>query len=245
VSDFSKPHVVDELLSRLYGAGGTAGAFTPDGMAVSELKVLYEMASAPEVTRALEVGMANGTSSVIIGTAIANRPGAKLVSVDPFQTAHYKNQGVANVARAGLSALHELRELPNYLALPDLVREEQRFDLILVDGWHSFDHALLDCFFADLLLREGGLLLMHDTDSPPVYKAARFFESHRPYARVSPPLVRAVPSLPGRIRGRLSTIARGPAAMRERQQRRTRWRTLGAYRKLRSELTPDSLLTDF
>ena len=241
----SSTRVVHELLSKIYGTSGTAGAFTPDGMAVSELEVLHELASTDGVTRALEVGMANGTSSVIIGSAIAGRPGARLVSVDPFQSAHYQNQGVANVARAGLAAIHELRELPNYLALPDLVREQQLFDFILVDGWHSFDHALLDCFFADLVLRDGGLLLMHDTDSPPVYKAARFLETHRPYSRVSPPPVRAAASLAQKITGRLGAIARGPAAVRNRRERRTRWRTLAAYRKLRNQLTPDRLLTDF
>jgi hypothetical protein len=39
---------------------------------------------------------------------------------------------------------------------------EGAFDFVFVDGRHTFDHALLDCFYATRLLRVGGYLAIDD-----------------------------------------------------------------------------------
>jgi len=58
-------------------------------------------------------------------------------------------------------------EEPSYLALPLLLADVQTkraepFDLIFVDGMHLCDYTLVDNFFAALLLRPGGILLLDD-----------------------------------------------------------------------------------
>lgn len=221
------------------------GAFTAAGMAVSELAILYQLTGIANTTAALEVGMANATSSVVICGALAARGGGSLISIDPFQTADYKREGVANVARAGFADRHQLLEEPDYLALPRLVSEQRRFGFIFIDGWHSFDYALIDIFFADLLLDDGGVLALHDTDWPSVNKAVRFLETHKPYERISPPPAVALDAFAQRAWRRFRTATRGADALKQARERRTAWRSLSAYRKLRSETTPQRLTPAF
>ena len=237
--------IVRGLLQTVFNASiaGEDSAFTAAGMTVSELVVLYRLAQIS--TDALEVGMANATSSVVICAALAACGGGRLLSVDPYQTAAYQGQGVVNVARAGFAARHDLVEEPNYLALPRLVQEHRRFGLVLIDGWHAFDHAMLDMFYADLLLEEGGVLVMHDTDLPSVYKAIRFLEEHKPYERLSPEPAVALTGTAARLRRRLAIAMRGSRVLSDARARRTEWRSLSAYRKRRSETTPEELSPAF
>ncbi len=232
------------LLQRVFGSVVRGpGAFARAGMAFSELVLLHELITAEQCRHALEVGMANASSSIVICAALAPHRGT-LVSIDPFQSTDYGGQGVANVRAAGFGEQHRLIEEPNYLALPELVRAGEKFDFIFVDGWHSFDHVMVDMFYSDHLLRDGGVLAFHDTDSPAVHKAVMFLERQRPYRRLSPPPMKALPWLPSRIARRLMTAA-GARRRAEARERRLNWRTLAAYRKMRSELTPEVLTRGF
>ena len=229
--------VVRSLLRTVFNSSvGAEGAFTAAGMAISELVHLHDLAGING--DALEVGMANATSSVVMCAAMAACGSGRLISIDPYQSADYKNQGVANIARAGFANRHQLIEEPNYLALPRLVQEQRRFGLVLIDGWHSFDHAMIDMFYADLLLEDGGVLVLHDTDWPSVYRAVRFFETHKPYDRLSPAPAVALAGLGARLRRRVAVAMHGPEALRQARARRTTWRSLSVYRKRRSETTP-------
>lgn len=242
----STRQTVQQLLERVFAMDlRTEGAFTSAGMSFSELVVLYELVRASGGPAALEVGMANGTSSVVICDALRSRGGGRLISIDPFQTSEYAGSGMDHVRRAGLADCHSLVEEPNYLALPALVRQGGKFDFIFIDGWHSFDYVIVDTFFADLLLRDGGVLALHDTDSPAVFKAVRFFETHRAYERLSPSLAVALKPLRKRLARRVRNVLGGPVALRQADDRRKHWRTIAAYRKLRSEITPERLVRQF
>ena len=70
-------------------------------------------------------------------------------------------------ARAGLAARSVVIEEPSYIAMPRLLAgihagTAEPFDAVLVDGMHLFDFTLVDLFFAALLLRRGGALLLDD-----------------------------------------------------------------------------------
>ena len=232
--------IVRGVLQPIFGPLHPHGAFSPAGMAFSELVVLYELVAREKCDRALEIGMANAGSSVVICAAMTSRVGT-LLSIDPFQTADYRGKGVANLEIAGFNRQHQLIEEPSHLALPVLLREERRFDFIFIDGWHAFDYVMVDMFYSDLLLKDGGVLAFHDTDAAAVHKAVMFLERHRPYRRLSPPPAKALPSLTARVARRLTTAVSGPQRRQEIRERRSRWRTLSAYRKLRSELTAESI----
>src|ERR1039457_3486186 len=124
---------------------------------------LYRLISSDSsITRTLEVGCAFGLSSLHICEALRNRPGASHVIIDPKQTDVWHGVGVAQLERAGISFFNFIPE-PSELALPDLLRSQpESFDLIFIDGWHTFDHTMLDMFYANRLVRVGGYIVVDD-----------------------------------------------------------------------------------
>ena len=58
--------------------------------------------------------------------------------------------------------LHLVEERSEFALPTILTSNEGRFDFIFIDGWHTFDHTILDCFYAIRLLRVGGYLVLDD-----------------------------------------------------------------------------------
>jgi predicted O-methyltransferase YrrM len=236
MSDLSQANTtVRSLLREVYGeqAGQGEEAFIKAGMYIGELVQLYALIRQYGCRSAAEVGMGSGTSSVVISKALHDNGGGPLVSIDPFQNvpAGFAGKGVQSLRAAGLAGAHRLLEQPDYLALPQLVAEGFRCDFFLVDGWHSFDYTLVDLFYADLLLNDGGVVAIHDTTMPCVHKAVHFLEAHKPYERLSPPVLKRLDSLAARGLRRLGQLLSGPAALRQAQARRQEWFALAAYWK--------------
>ena len=150
------------------------------GLTVHDAAALAALVRARQPMRCLEIGMANGVSAV---TILEHTPG-HLTSVDPYQGEQWGSAGVKNVAAAGFADRHRLIEAPDFLALPQLVGASERFDLVFVDGWHSFEYVMLDMFYADLLLRPGGVLGFDDCDMPATRRSLRFLLTHRPYIEI-------------------------------------------------------------
>lgn len=131
----------------------------------------------------LEVGMAYGISSLAILNALRDTSG-RLISIDPYQESNWHNIGVANVAREGLSDQHELLQQPDYIALPRLLENNLQLDFAYIDGWHTFDYTLLDFFFIDKMLSEGGIVAFNDCGMRAVSKVLRFVRTHRSYKEI-------------------------------------------------------------
>jgi predicted O-methyltransferase YrrM len=212
-------------------------AFIRDGMSPVELSKLGALIRQERPARILEIGMANGTSSVVIADAMGT---GHLTSIDPHQTMPkprgYESAGVRAVAR--LTTEHRIIEEFDYLALPHLIDEGATFDFILIDGFHSFDLTLLDLFYADKLLKVGGSLACHDSSSPPVYKALRWLEANKPYERLSPSLYTAELPIWTKLYDRLLRRA-------ERFERQNHWQMLVAYRKQAMHDMAEHQLVDF
>ena len=56
-----------------------------------------------------------------------------------------------------------------------------RFDSILIDGSHLFDYVLVDFFYADKLLKNGGYVMFDDTWMPSIKKVLTFVMLNRRY----------------------------------------------------------------
>ena len=239
---------VRTLIDRAFADAAGSGSFTRAGMSPAELARLHELVRENGVRSVLEVGMGHGTSSIVLCDALQERDG-RLISIDPFQTVPppqgFGGRGIEAVRSLGYGNAHELIERLDYLALPALVEQGARFDFILIDGWHSFDYTFLDLFYADLLLADGGILAVHDTTSPPVYRAVRFLETHKPYERLSAPLMKEIRSPIGRAARRLLILLSGPAAMEGARSRRQDWLMLSAHRKLASRQVPEYISYPF
>jgi predicted O-methyltransferase YrrM len=151
-----------------------------------------------EIDRTLEIGCAYGLSSLFICGALSSRPDARHTIIDPFQSTEWRGIGVANLRRAGYG-FFELIEETSEVALPRLFEQGRMFQFALIDGFHTFDHILVDFFLADRLLEVGGIVVFDDLHLPGVRKRRLFEWPLRTLAGCPP------------TTGRASSTTRSPA----------------------------------
>jgi hypothetical protein len=129
--------------------------------------------------KCLEVGMAFGISAFYI---LSSNEKASLISIDPFQSNNkqWNSNGLKLIKQIGFQKRHDLMEEFSYIALPKLLIKYgyNYFDFIFIDGWHTFDYTLIDFFYADKLLRKGGIILIDDALHKGVQKFVKYVESN-------------------------------------------------------------------
>jgi predicted O-methyltransferase YrrM len=133
----------------------------------------------PEVS--LEVGLAYGVSAIFICEALVKAGGRRHIVLDPHQEKGWNGIGLRNLEAAGFGGLVEFRARESQMELPELVREGVRVDFAFIDGWHTFDHTLVDFFFIDRLLSLGGIVTFDDVTWPAVHRVCRFVAINRSY----------------------------------------------------------------
>lgn len=136
------------------------------------------------IRRTLEVGCAYGLSSLHICSATRERPGASHMIIDPFQNTRWDGAGIVNLEAGGID-FFALNELKSEIALPKLLeKNEGQFDFIFIDGWHTFDHTLLDCFYATRLLKVGGVLAIDDVSFPSGKRVCNYLRNYPCYQQI-------------------------------------------------------------
>lgn len=146
----------------------------------------------------LEIGFAYGVSTLFACSALdRNAKLARHIVIDPCQSSLYEGIGLLNLERAGYSRFVELIEEPSELALPRLLAARSRVQAAIIDGWHTFDHALVDFFYVNKMLDPGGVVIFDDVNMPAIarlighvmtYPAYRLFDA-TPMARAPNPFV--------------------------------------------------------
>jgi predicted O-methyltransferase YrrM len=224
----------------------------PLGMRRSELEILADLARGDGISQILEIGMAHASSTLAMLGALSEKGSGHVVSIDPFQFedapgaepgSGTRGQGVLNVEAAGLAHMHTCIAEPDYVALPRLAKEGALFDLILIDGYHSFESTLLDFVYADMLLRIGGTCVFHDTAFPAVHKAVRYLMTNTAYELIGPRPEPMYDSLLPKAWRRVRYFLRGDRGSFE--ERRTRWCSLAAFTKAAARKAPELTLNDF
>jgi len=141
-------------------------------------------AIAPRAT--IEVGCASGLSTLHIcrGRRAAGclEPGSAH-TIDLKQTTHWHGIGRRAIERAGLSGIVCLYEEAAHTALPRLI-DRVRIQFAFLDGWHMFDFVMVEAFYCDLMLDEGGVIALHDMFMPALQHFAAFWTTNRPYEPV-------------------------------------------------------------
>jgi predicted O-methyltransferase YrrM len=135
-------------------------------------------------TRVLEVGMANAISTIYMLEGISkNGENGCVTSIDPFQSSQWNSRGVSNVNSSGLSKMHSLIEKPDYQALPGLLDEGHKFDLIFIDGMHLFDYTLLDVFYAVKLCHIGSVIVIDDIKHVGPQDVIKYIDKNYPFLK--------------------------------------------------------------
>jgi predicted O-methyltransferase YrrM len=144
----------------------------PEGM------YLTDLIRRTHATKCLEVGMAFGISAFYMTKELVRTKG-HLYSVDPFQSTQWNNNGVNLLRNNKLHVHHTLIEKKSLEALPALLGEHAgTFDLIFIDGWHTFDYTLVDFFYSNLLLKPGGYIVIDDALHKGVAKCVNYIQTN-------------------------------------------------------------------
>lgn len=147
-------------------------------------KFLGEIVESNNLQKTLEIGMAYGLSSLSICQAHHDRGSGNHTAIDPLQTELWKSIGWLNIKRAGLEDRFRLFEERSDRVLPRFLIDDEKFDLVFIDGAHLFDYALVDFFYTDQLIRTGGYLVFDDIWMPGVRKVVSFILNNRNYELV-------------------------------------------------------------
>lgn len=178
---------MDGIIEQIYATGsvtGRSGRVHELHSAIDREKGEFLrsiVANDSQIVKTLEVGCAYGLSSLFICAELAERNGSSHTIIDPFQNTDWDGVGLLNLDNAGVDFYTFLEESSEF-ALPKILKEgEGTFDMIFVDGFHTFDQTLLDCYYATRLLRIGGILVIDDVALLPVGRAARYFQAYPCY----------------------------------------------------------------
>lgn len=183
----SKTSCPNEVLKRMYATrqvldaeGNPRPLHSTIAPAYADALYCFVLQHKPRV--AVEIGMSYGASTLGILTALRESgSGGKLISIDPYQNRHEKGIGLLNVRRSGLESQHEFIEKPSYVALPELLAKPLRVDFAYIDGWHTFDYALLDFFYLDKMMGPGGVIAFNDCGWRAIHHVVKFVKTHRKY----------------------------------------------------------------
>lgn len=140
---------------------------------LDQCRFIQEIIRKLDAATAIEVGMAYGISTLAICEAVAAKPSASVVSIDPFQRTSWEEIGILNVQRAGYSGMMTHIGEASYEALPMLLRQGARFDFAYIDTTKVFDWILVDAFYITRLLNVGGVVVFDDCAWPGVRKVVR------------------------------------------------------------------------
>lgn len=199
---------MNPILERIIETGTTT---TPDGdaiplhsqVATEEGEFLQQVIARTKPRTSLEIGLALGVSALYICEALTDVGAERHWVIDPHQygvkademsgetedqlAAGWRGIGMHNLKEAGYGGLVELRGRTSHQALPQMEAEGIRIDFAFIDGWHTFDYALLDFFYVDRMLNVGGVVVFDDTLYPAVRKVCRYVATNRNYSVLGGP----------------------------------------------------------
>jgi predicted O-methyltransferase YrrM len=169
----------------------TAGAIVYQADWTSQMAADWQREIVPRLAgrpiSILEIGVFEGRTAAWFIENLCTVPGCEYVGVDPFtgapelkdfDLARLKEtawQSINDARLRGSDAAHDVSayiiDLPSFQVLPRF--PARSFDLVYVDGDHSYAAAYSDIYQAMRLVRPGGVILVDDIDWPGPARAVR------------------------------------------------------------------------
>ncbi len=156
-------------------------------ISVEQGAAIHRLMRSHSVRRSLEIGLANGFSTVWMLDALRARRNALHIAIDPYQRSFFKGVGVTQAKRLSPGACFQWIEDFSIHALSGLIRKNEKFDFIFIDGNHRFDDVIVDFYLSDQIMRSGGLIAFDDMWMSSVRTAINFIVSNRSYEIVPQP----------------------------------------------------------
>ncbi|KHD10424.1 hypothetical protein PN36_02465 [Candidatus Thiomargarita nelsonii] len=156
------------------------------GISKMEAHILATIITQNNVKKSVETGVANGISTLAITQAIALNQG-RHYGIDPVQFQEHQGVALTLLEQHQLLENFTLCHGPTHIEAPKLLDKNERFELVFIDGMHTFDYKFIDSFYGDLLLDVGGFLVFHDLLLPSVKKLFRFIKAQNKYRVILTP----------------------------------------------------------
>lgn len=170
-------------------------------------KVLQTAVTAGRPSVGVEIGLGFGISTLYILSAMHVSGGERLIGIDPAQhDSYWRGGGLHNIRRAGYEALYEFHENTSQLVLPAMVERGQRVQFAFIDGWHTFDHTLVDFFYVDQMLEPGGIVAFDDVGYPAIRRVCDFILTNRQYEIVDCVRLRVENRMKRRVKAKLGKL---------------------------------------
>lgn len=139
----------------------------------------------PEIS--LEVGLAQGISTMFICETLKEISSDKHIVIDPFQIEkvdhgfNWSGLGLHNLEQCGYHDLVDFRNEPSEIVLPKLLEQGLKIDFAFIDGFHTFDQVLLDFYYINRMLNIGGVVVFDDSGMKSVNKAINYIRNYPAY----------------------------------------------------------------
>lgn len=124
------------------------------------LALLHYIVRANGCVRVLETGTARGVSAACLASAVSHRPGARVVSFDPYEMPGREELWAA--LPDPMRACLEQRPVDSVSGLHQALADGERYDAALLDSVHTEEHLSAELDLASKLVRPGGPILVHD-----------------------------------------------------------------------------------
>jgi predicted O-methyltransferase YrrM len=207
--------------NKVYTAAGEALPLHSE-LPAAEGQLLQHWLKTYRPSRLLEIGLAYGISSLCIAEALAESRIDSYHIIDAFQSSQWQGVGLRHLQLVGVAENCILHEELSELCLPRLLAAGERFDFAYVDGWHSFDQALLEFFYINRMLDIGGVVVFDDVHLPGIQKVLDYVETYPCYQRLEEPA-----SITQSLQARVRRVAGVPvvrlAAFRKTADDRRNW----------------------
>lgn len=167
----------------MHNLDGTSGIPPEEGMWI------YELCRKLKPRQTLEIGLADGFSTIFFMAAIKANGTGRHVAIDPFEITDWHGVGLRKVQELGMIGSLRFIEEKDVFGLPGLAREGQQYEVIFIDGNHRFDDAILDFVLSDYVCAKDGYIIFDDFHLESIKKAVSFIENNRSdYQRQATPI---------------------------------------------------------
>ncbi len=194
---------------------GEMMAIEPASILPDDGEMLYSLVRKRPDGRSLEIGLAFGLAALYMCQGHIDNGGGHHTAIDPYQEKWFRQCGTLNVGKLNFENSFRFLQQRTHEALPALLRDGERFNVIFLDGNHRFEYIMHDFFYASRMLEVGGFLMLHDSWMPSTRKATSFILRNL-YDEFSlyEPAMGKPPSLAGSIYAFMKHATKDPSDLR-------------------------------
>jgi predicted O-methyltransferase YrrM len=144
----------------VYGTTDATTARVRDPSTLPLLALLHYLIRSNGCERLLEAGTARGVSAACLASAVAHRPGGRVVTFDPHR--HPERDDLWAGLPESMRNCIEYRATGSLEGMAAAIEAGERYDAALLDSIHTEEHVWAEFQLAAQLVCPGGLILIHD-----------------------------------------------------------------------------------